>query len=115
MRVLCGDSTHGQPNVKRPPILRDKPTDLPCCRATRGAAIPWEESSGAIGGVVRIGRVAKKHPGAHTQSIGDIRHSQTMGTQDLGPALARSGCALLPALLCQGNLRIQAYEALRSP
>jgi hypothetical protein len=36
-------------------------------------------------------------------------------TDDSGPGLARLSYALLPALLCQGNLRLQTYEALRSP
>jgi len=98
-----------------PLIPRHEPTDPACCRATRRAAIPWEESLGATGGAVRIGRVAKNHPVAYPQGIGDLRHSQTMGTEDLGPALACLSYALLPALLCPGNPRIQACEALLSP
>jgi hypothetical protein len=62
-----------------------------------------------------IGQVAKNHPVAHPQGIGNLRHSQTMGTDDLGPALACLSYAFLPVLLCQGNPRIQAYEALLSP
>jgi hypothetical protein len=96
-------------------IPRHAPTDPPCCQATRGATIPWEGSLRATGGTVRMGWVAKNHPVAHPQGIGDLPHSQTMGTEDLGLALARLRYALLPALLCQGNPRIQAYEALLSP
>jgi hypothetical protein len=33
-----------------------------------------------------IGRVAKNHPVAHPQGIGDLRHSQTIGTDDLSLA-----------------------------
>jgi hypothetical protein len=72
-------------------------------------------SSRATGGAVRIGQRAKNHPVAHPQGIGAFRHSQTMGTDDLGLALARLRYTLLPALLCPGNPRIQAYEALLSP
>jgi hypothetical protein len=72
-------------------------------------------SSRATGKAVRIGQLAKNHPVAHPQSIGAFRHSQTMGTDDLGLALARLRYALLPVLLCQGNLPFQAYEALLSP
>jgi hypothetical protein len=56
-------------------------------------------SSRATGGAVRIGQVTKNRPVAHPQGIGDLRHSQTMGSEDLGPGLARLSHALLPALL----------------
>jgi hypothetical protein len=64
---------------------------------------------------VRIGRVVKNRPVADPQGIGDLQHSQPVGMEDLGPALVRLSYPLLPALLCQRNPRIQAYEALLSP
>jgi hypothetical protein len=96
-------------------ILGDASTDPRCCRPTRSATPPGEGSSGATEEAVRIGQVGEDRPVTDPQGSGDLQTSQTLGTDDLGPALACLRYALLPAPLCQRNPRIQAYEALLSP
>jgi hypothetical protein len=97
-----------------PLILRNAPTDPPCAEPQWASSFPGRghrEPQGEPGVLVRWRKTLLWLP----QGIGDLRHSQTMATDDLGLGLARLNYALLPALLCQGNLRFQAYEALLSP
>ena len=95
-------------------IPRHEPTDPPCAEPQGAPPFPGggrRKPQGEPHVLVRWRKIILWLP----QGIGDLRHRQTMATDDLGLGLARLSYALLPALLYQGNLRFQAYEALLSP